>query len=54
MIDKTKDVQPIWYFEKHTHSGWRFFIGRVAGQRDGIKHLCINIGLWLIDFGRGY
>jgi hypothetical protein len=38
-----EDIKPVW-----------FYLGRTEGKEGGIKHWCLNIGLYFIDFGRAY
>jgi hypothetical protein len=48
-------VKPKWYLDfQWEHPSWRFFIGKVAYREGRTEFLCINIGLYFIDFGRAY
>lgn len=48
-------VKPQWYFQFHFRfPSWRFFIGKVPFGEGRTEFLCINIGLYFIDFGRAY
>ena len=51
------NYKPTWYFQIQKPFGtWRFYLGRIA-RTDNLKdkkHWCLNIGLYFIDFGKGY
>ena len=52
-------IKPKWYFQiQEPIGGARFFIGKVGYREGRTKFLCINIGinlgLFYLDFGRGY